>query len=319
MDTTTYREMRVQQKTWEADGVTSLTLVDPHGAELPTWTPGSHVSLRLPGGLVREYSLCSDPSDTSRWSVAVLRTPDSRGGSKAIHDSLPVGMLIEVDGPREQFGIDPDAKRHLLVAGGIGITPVIAMVRELHRRGADWHLLYAGRNRAGMAFLDEVAALPPERVTLHIDAEADGTYPDLPGLLGDLEPDAVAYACGPEPLMQACGDALPDPTQLRMERFKAPEPTAPSGDDQAFDVILNRDGTRVHVDPDRSILTALEEAGVPVESSCTEGICGTCEVGVLSGDIDHRDYLFTEEEQAAGDSMMICVSRCRSAELVLDL
>jgi ferredoxin-NADP reductase len=325
MDTTTPgtpgtpRTLRVHQKTWEAEGVTSLTLVDPAGTELPTWEPGSHLSLRLPGGLAREYSLCSDPADASRWCVAVLRTPDSRGGSRLVHEGLPVGAVLEVDGPRHHFGIDADASRHVLVAGGIGITPIIAMVRELHARGADWQLLYAGRSRATMAFLDEIAGLPPGRVTVHADDEAAGGFPDLPGLLGTLEPSATAYACGPESLMQACAEALPDPGQLRIERFKAPEPVVTGEDDEAFDVVLNSTGERVRVDADVSILEALETAGLDVPSSCTEGICGTCEVGVLAGDIDHRDFLFTDEEHAAGKSMAICVSRCRSPELILDL
>lgn len=319
MDENTARALRVQQKTWEADGVTSVTLVDPAGAELPAWTPGSHLALRLSDTLVREYSLCSDPADRSQWKVAVLKTPDSRGGSRLVHEALPVGQVITVEGPRDNFSLDGDASRHVLVAGGVGITPIIAMVRRLHDEGADWHLLYTGRSRSTMAFLDEVAALPADRVTVHADDEANGSFPDLVALLGDLDATATAYCCGPEALMQACAEALPDSSRLRIERFKAPEPVVVEGEDVAFDVVIDSTGQRIPVGPDTSVLAALCDAGIPVESSCTEGICGTCETGVVKGEIDHRDFLLSAEEQASGKSMFVCVSRCRSAELVLDL
>ncbi|MGW0182112.1 PDR/VanB family oxidoreductase [Nocardia sp. NPDC003345] len=318
MDEPTRRTLRVQQKTWEADGVVSVTLTDPAGAELPTWEPGAHLALHLPNGLVREYSLCSDPADRSRYTVAVLRTPDSRGGSAWVHDTLQVGGLLEVEGPRRNFALET-AARHILVAGGIGITPILSMVRDLHRDGADWTLLYTGRSRSTLAFLDEIGALPADRVTIHADDEAAGRYPDLAGLLAGVEAGAVAYCCGPESLMTAVRDALPDPGQLRIERFKAPEPVATTGADTAFDVILAGSGRRIPVAPEVSVLSALQNAGVPVESSCTEGICGTCEVGVVKGDIEHRDFLLSPEEQETGGTMFVCVSRCRSAELVLDL
>lgn len=317
MDEPMRRTLRVQQKTWEADGVIGITFVDPSGADLPAWEPGAHLALHLPNGLVREYSLCSDPADRSRWTVAVLRTPDSRGGSSHIHDLLPVGALLEIEGPRQHFALGT-AARHILVAGGIGITPILSMVRTLHRDGADWTLLYTGRSRSTMAFLDEIDALPADRVTIHADDAAAGRFPDLAALLGDIDADAVAYCCGPESLMSACRDALPDPGQLRIERFKAPEPVT-TGEDTAFDVILAGSGRRIPVGPDVSVLSALQNAGVPVESSCTEGICGTCEVGVVKGDVEHRDFLLSPEEQQTGGTMFVCVSRCRSAELVLDL
>lgn len=312
------RTLRVQQKRWEADGVVSVTLADPSGAALPTWEPGAHLALHLPNGLVREYSLCSEPADRSGWTVAVLRTPDSRGGSSHVHSTLQVGDLVEVEGPRQNFGLDT-ATRHVLVAGGIGITPILAMVRDLHRAGADWTLLYTGRSRSTMAFLGEIGSLPAERVTIHADDEAEGRFPDLAGLLGGVADDVVAYCCGPEALMSACRDALPDAGQLRIERFKAPEPMVSADGDSAFDVVLAGSGRRIPVAPDESVLAALQNAGVAVESSCTEGICGTCEVGVVKGDVDHRDFLLSPEEHETGSTMFVCVSRCRSAELVLDL
>ncbi|MGY1740306.1 MULTISPECIES: PDR/VanB family oxidoreductase [unclassified Blastococcus] len=310
--------LRVQQKTYEADGITSVTLVDPSGAALPTWKPGAHLALHLPNGLVREYSLCSDPSDSTRWTVAVLRTPDSRGGSTCVHDALSVGAHIAVDGPRNAFHLE-EAPKHFLIAGGIGITPIITMARELEARGADWAMLYTGRSRQGMAFLEAVEALPRERVHVHVDDE-NGRYPDLKAILHSQDPRTLVYCCGPTPLMDAVAEAMEDPSLLRLERFKAPERVVPEGEvDEAFDVVLASTGERIPVGPEISVLQALEDAGVPVDSSCTEGICGTCETKVVSGDVDHRDFLMTAEEHEAAGTMMVCVSRCRSRELVLDL
>lgn len=312
--------LRVHQKTWEAQGVTSLTLVHPHGEALPRWKPGAHLSLHLPNGLVREYSLCSDPQDTSRWTVAVQRAGDSRGGSSLIHDELPIGSEILVDGPRNLFELDGSAPRHLLVAGGIGITPIVAMARWLQAQDADWHLLYTGRSREVMAFVDEISALPADRVTLHVDDEVGG-FADISGIVGGVEEETVVYCCGPAALMEAVEISVPDVSRLRLERFRAPEPKAAATDspDDAFDVVLSSTGERVHVDAETSILDALAGAGHDVPSSCTEGICGTCETGVVSGEIDHRDFLLTEEEKESGCTMCICVSRCRGPELVLDL
>ena len=311
--------LRVHQKTWEAQGVTSITFVHPEGRPLPRWEPGAHLSLHLPNGLVREYSLCSDPDDTSRWTVAVLRVPDSRGGSRMIHDELQIGAEVLVDGPRNLFQLDGESPRHLLVAGGIGITPIVAMTRALHAKGTDWHLLYTGRSREVMAFLDEISGLPADRVSVHVDDEVGG-FADISGLVGGVDDDTVVYCCGPAALMEAVEICVPDTSRLRLERFRAPEPAAdPETPDGAFEVVINSTGDRVPVDADTSILDALAEAGHEVPSSCTEGICGTCETGVVSGEIDHRDYLLSDEEKESGCTMCICVSRCRGSELVLDL
>ncbi|MED5803435.1 PDR/VanB family oxidoreductase [Gordonia sp. Z-3] len=310
------RVLSVQQKTWEAAGITSVSLVDPTGAPLPTWEPGAHIALHLPGGLVREYSLCSDPQDSTRWTVAVLRAEQSRGGSTVVHDRLSVGAEIEVEGPRNAFALDPDADEHILVAGGVGITPIVAMMRHLHRDGYAWRMLYAGRSRRTMAFVDEVAA--HGTATIHADDETGG-LPDLATAVATAKPGAVVYCCGPAPLLDAVACHVPDGVTLRTERFAAPAAAAPSGDDTAFDVVLDRSGQRIPVGPDISVLDALLDAGVDVPSSCTEGICGTCEVGVVKGDVDHRDFLLSESEHAANTTMFPCVSRCRSAELVLDI
>ncbi|MFW0793448.1 PDR/VanB family oxidoreductase [Gordonia sp. CPCC 205515] len=316
MSTDTTRVLRVHQKTWEAEGITSITFVDPTGAPLPTWEPGAHIALQLPGGLTREYSLCSDPADTSQWTVAVLRAEQSRGGSTLVHDRLSVGAEIEVDGPRNAFALDADADEHVLVAGGVGITPIVAMMRRLHTEGKSWRMLYAGRSRATMAFIDEVAAQPHS--IIHADDEQGG-LPDLAAVIGSAARGAVVYCCGPAPLLDAVTAVVPEGATLRTERFAAPVAAAPTSDDTAFDVVLDRTGDRITVGPDISVLDALLDAGIDVDSSCTEGICGTCEVGVIKGDVDHRDFLLSEGEHAANKTMFPCVSRCRSAELVLDL
>lgn len=312
--------LRVHQKTWEARGVTSVTLVHPEGESLPRWDPGAHLSLHLPGGLVREYSLCSDPDDTSRWSVAVQRAPDSRGGSRLIHEELQIGDEILVDGPRNLFQLDEESPRHLLVAGGIGITPIVAMTRALQAKGADWHLLYTGRSREVMAFVSEISALPADRVTVHVDDETGG-FADVSGVVGGVGEETVVYCCGPAALMEIVELSVPDTSRLRLERFRAPEPatTDEESTDESFDVVLESSGERVHVGAETSILDALAEAGHDVPFSCTEGICGTCETGVVSGEIEHRDFLLSEDEKESGDTMCICVSRCRGPELVLDL
>jgi tetrachlorobenzoquinone reductase len=317
MHENTTRRLRVQQKRYEADGVTSITLVDPTGAPLPTWEPGAHVALHLPGGLVREYSLCSDPEDTSEWTVAVLRAEASRGGSVHVHDKLSVGALIEVAGPRSAFTLDGTADEHILIAGGVGITPIVAMMRRLEKTGRTWRMLYAGRSRSSMAFADEVGRSAGE-ASIHADDEQGG-LPDLPEMLDGLGAGAVVYCCGPAPLLDAVAKAVPEQATLRTERFAAPETALSEDGDTAFDVVLERSGTRIPVAQGQSVLDALLDGGLDVPSSCTEGICGTCEVGVIKGDVDHRDFLLGESEHAANKVMFPCVSRCRSAELVLDL
>ena len=313
------RSLRLQILGWEAEGIISLRFTDPMGGTLPVWKPGAHLSLQLANGLAREYSLCSDPTDTSGWTVAVLKVPDSRGGSKSIHEELRVGSIVTVDGPKNNFAIEPSA-HYVFVAGGIGITPIISMVREVASAGASWSLLYTGRSRSSMAFLDEIASLPASHVTIHADDEANGKFPDLVAAVGSISADTLVYVCGPEPLMNAVAGSMADESQLRIERFKAPEVVVdPNAEENSFDVICQSSGERVTVGPDTSVLDALQDAGLDMPSSCTEGICGTCEVGVIRGDVDHRDFLLSPAEQTANKTMFICVSRCRSAELVLDI
>ncbi|MEW2355675.1 PDR/VanB family oxidoreductase [Spirillospora sp. NPDC029432] len=308
--------LRLIRSTWLAEGVVQLEFADPAGAELPAWKPGAHLTLHLPNGQAREYSLCGDPADRYRYAVAVQRDAASRGGSACVHDRLRVGETIEVDGPKNNFALE-DAPAHVLIAGGIGVTPVKAMAEALAERGGDWRLFYCGRSRAGMAFTGTLERLAGGTVTLHADDECGGP-PDLDKVLADLPDGALVYCCGPEPLLAAVEAAIDDPARLRVERFRAPQaPAAGTAADAPFDVVCG--GRRFTVRPGASILDTLREGGLQVPSSCEEGVCGTCETRVLAGEPDHRDHLLTDDERAAGESMMLCVSRSRGPELVLDL
>jgi ferredoxin-NADP reductase len=300
-----------------ADGVIVLTLADPDGGELPPWTPGAHIDFVLTDDLVRQYSLCSSPSKPDVWRVGVLRAPDSRGGSERVHDSLTQGSIVRVRGPRNHFPMVA-SPRYLFIAGGIGITPLVPMIAEADAAGADWQLLYGGRERASMAFLDELAQYG-DRVTI-VPQDEKGML-DLESVLGAPQPDTLVYCCGPEGLLAAVEKFCEKwpPGSLHLERFSA-KPQEPDAEaDSEFELVLQRSGLTLQVPPDKSVLTVIREAGVSVLASCQEGICGTCETEVVEGDVDHRDSVLSEEEQAANEYMMVCVSRCRSPRLVLDL
>jgi len=307
-------ELVVADKEKLADGVVRLTLRAPDGQPLPSWEPGAHVDLRLPGDVVRQYSLCGRPGDPSAYQVAVLREPAGRGGSAYVHDEIVAGQRIEVDGPRNHFAL-VDAKRYLFVAGGIGITPIRPRLDAVAGTGREWQLLYGGRTRSSMAFTAELAR-HGDRVTIRPQDE-HGLL-DLPALLAEPRPDTAVYCCGPEPLLAAVEEhcaGWPEGA-LRVERFAPAEDDGPR---TAFEVELAGSGRVLAVPADRSILEVVEESGVPVLSSCQEGTCGTCETGVLGGTPDHRDSVLTAAERRENEVMMICVSRSCSPRLVLDL
>jgi ferredoxin-NADP reductase len=304
--------MVVAERRELADGVVGLVLAHPDGAALPSWAPGAHVDLLPDGGPERQYSLCGDPAAPT-WEIAVLRERAGRGGSAFVHDRVRAGDLVRVRGPRNHFPL-VEAVAYRFVAGGIGITPIRPMITEVAARGADWRLLYGGRSAASMAFADELSALGA-RVRLR-PQDKYGLL-DLRAELTDMDVGTAVYCCGPEPLLTAVAD-LVAPEMLHVERF-APAAVAADGTDTAFDVELNRSGRTVRVPAGRSVLESIEAAGVPVLFSCREGTCGTCETEVLDGEPDHRDSLLTAAEHAAGDTMLICVSRARGARLVLDL
>ncbi|NNN30747.1 oxidoreductase [Streptomyces sp. S3(2020)] len=308
--------MRVTGLRWEAEGVCSLELRPAEGGPLPVWEAGAHIGIRLGNGMERTYSLCSDPADTSKWRVAVLRQRSSRGGSRWIHERLRPGDVLTVDAPANNFPFAPGRDLTLFVAGGIGITPLLPMIRECRAAGRPWRLLYLGRSLDRMAFLgDPLLTGPVDIVAEDRDGRADPAR-----WLGRVTEATRVYACGPEGLLSALDESSLGwpPGTLRVERFQARAATGPVSA-EAFEVECRRSGVTVAVDPETSVLAALETAGVAVASSCREGICGSCETPVIDGEPDHRDSVLSREERAANETVLICVSRARTPRLVLDL
>jgi ferredoxin-NADP reductase len=298
-----------------ADGVIQLTLQAVINRPLPAWRPGAHIDLLLPIGVQRHYSLCGDPADRRRWRIAVLRHPGGRGGSDYIHAALRPGAELSVRGPRNRFALEP-AGDYKFVAGGIGITPLLPMVRHLAQADcSSWSMIYGGRSRRSMAFTEELNALGGRVAFCPAD---EGGRPDLDAYLAGTARGTLVYCCGPEPLMAAVRDLCAAlGVGFRCERF------APAAEDekpnQPFTVTLGQTGDRVRVPADLTTLQALRKAGAVVLSSCEEGMCGTCETPVLAGAVDHRDSILTAEERAANDLMYVCVSRAHGDALVLDL
>jgi len=306
-------DLRVRAVRSPADGVRELVLDPAAESPLPAWTPGAHVDLLLTPGLVRQYSLCGDPTDPA-WRVAVLRETAGRGGSAHVHDTLDVGDVITARGPRNHFALQP-APAYLFVAGGIGITPLLPMIAEADAARADWRLLYGGRNRASMAYLDELA---PHGRRVVVRPQDEHGLLDLDAALATVPAGALVYCCGPEPLLAAMEKRRAAAGRLHVERFTARDAGEVRGPDE-FDVRLRRTGSTVRVPAGTTVLAAVESTGVNVLQSCREGTCGTCETVVLSGVPEHRDSVLDDVERAQGDTMMICVSRSLGPVLELDL
>ncbi|WP_216893151.1 PDR/VanB family oxidoreductase [Nocardia alni] len=310
--------LRVDEVRDESDGVRSLRLTGLAGQRLADWEPGAHLEIVLPSGLVRHYSLCGDPEDHSGYRIAVLREPNSRGGSAELHDAIGQGAELTVRAPRNHFALRP-ASSYLFIAGGVGITPILPMIVAAQRRSIPWRLVYGGRSRASMAFRERLAALGPDHV--EIVPEDERGLPDLAGAIA-AAPNGLIYACGPEGLLRAVEsetDAQGRRADLNIERFSAATDSSPAATVAAFEVELRRTGQVLAVAEDTSILEVVRQVLPGVASSCEEGFCGTCETRVLGGTPDHRDSLLSQEERAACDTMMICVSRAAGGRLILDL
>lgn len=307
-DATKTMSARVLAMRLEADDVLSVEL-EPVAGDFPVWEPGAHVDLLIPDAPVRQYSLCGTPTERT-YRIAVLREATSRGGSSAVHERLRPGDLVELRGPFNHFALEP-ASDYLFIAGGIGITPILPMLRQASASGADWRLLYLGSARRRMAFLDQLER--GDRVTIVPRDEAPRV--DLAAEIA-RHPEALVYACGPERMLTALTEILSDTDRLRVEYFQAPaveyEPGGP------FLIRLERSGVEREVQSDQSILEVMRAAGVEVLSDCEEGICGSCETRVVSGEVEHRDFVLTKQEREKGDCMMVCVSRAACPLLVLD-
>ena len=295
-----------------ADGILGLDFVRPDRSNLDPWVPGAHITLHLPDGMQRQYSLCGDPADRSQYSIAVLESPTSRGGSHYVHHNLKSGMNLEVSGPHNHFELEA-SNEYLFIAGGIGITPIKAMIESLPNR-RHWRLLYAGRSRTSMAYANELSEMFGDRVIIHADDEQGGR-PNLDALLADFS--GHVYVCGPEPLLDALSSKV-SVDRLHYERFSAVD----RSDDaivEAFEVTLSRSDKKILVGKDESLLDALNENGGALISSCGEGVCGTCEVRVLKGQPMHLDSVMSDEDKDAIGVMYPCVSRSTGSTLVLDI
>lgn len=304
-----------------AEGIVAVELAAADGGALPAFDAGAHIDLHLPEGLSRSYSLCGAPGDTRHYRVAVHRDPNSRGGSAYVHDKLQAGSLLEVSPPRNQFQLDEGEHASVLIAGGIGVTPLYCMAQRLGALGHPWQMHFAARSRRNAAFLEQLQSLAARSgASLHtyFNDEAGATLPDLGAIVGQAPAGAHFYCCGPASMLEAyrqATSALPA-QRVHLEHFgAAPAAAAALG---GFQVELARTGKVLTITPGTTILDAMIIAGVPVDYSCTQGVCGSCQTPVLAGEPDHRDFFLTPAEQAQNTTMMVCCSGSRSARLVLD-
>lgn len=316
------------EETWlEAEGVRAFRLVDPVGKPLPCFSAGSHVNAFLPSGRIRQYSLASDPSRTDHYVIAVQRELQGQGGSIEIQDALLKGGSLEISLPINNFPIDIEARRHVLIAGGIGITPLIAMAQTLEHIGAEWHLHYCARFPERSAFRKVLSAHPfCMNTTFHFDNGDPSKSVDLMQLLAsEAGPGTHVYCCGPRGLMEGVMIAAKDWPMgtVHFEYFaKGVVPTGTSNSKEmkeSFEVVLASTGQVLNVPPDASILSVLEDNGVSVPTICGEGICGTCIVEVLEGEPDHRDYVLSDRDRQEGKKIAVCCSRAKSSRLKLAL
>lgn len=305
----------VDAATLIADDVMELRLRSTDGSPLPAWTPGAHIDLVLSDDLVRQYSLCGDPSDKGVYRLAVLLEPEGRGGSRFVHAQLKPGASVLVRGPRNHFGLVAST-RYEFVAGGIGITPLLPMIAEAEASGAAWHLTYVGRRRARMAYLDELARYGDK---VSVVCREDAPRPDLAVQFGTPKAGTEVYCCGPEALLSGLEAACAGwrPGSVHVERFTAAD--IDTSGDRPFTVVFSRSGIEAEVPAGESIFSVARAHDVPVLGSCLEGVCGTCECDIVEGDVDHRDTVLSDAEKASNETLMICVSRARGSRLVLDL
>lgn len=310
----------VRKREEQGEGVVVLDLSDPAGQPLPAFEAGAHVDIHLKAGLVRQYSLCGDPANAGAYRLGVLKDPASRGGSVAVHELLQEGREIEISLPRNHFPLASDAGRSILIGGGIGITPMVAMAYTLNARDSDFELHYCGRSRNRSAFLDELGnAAFASRLNTHFDDETADQKLDLPKVLGTPQTGVHVYVCGPAGFMdwviaQALEAGYAD-DHVHREYFQVEVDASGAG----FEVVAQRSGKTVQVSEGQSIVDALTAVGIKIEVSCEQGVCGTCVCDVIEGEPDHRDVYLTDDEKSANDQILVCCSRAKSKKLVLDI
>jgi vanillate O-demethylase ferredoxin subunit len=309
--------LRLAAITFGAEGIHLYELRAPDGAEMPRFTAGAHIDIGLPNGMVRQYSLCNPEAERHRYVIGVKRDPASRGGSRFMHEELRVGTLLRTSLPRNNFPLAESAAHSVLIAGGIGVTPIRSMVDRLQRLGRSWELHYAVQRRAEAVFLDEFQAANSS-VQLHVDEEAPGLPMDIAGIVSAVAQEAHLYCCGPAPMLkafEAAAAARPE-GHVHVEYFSSDVPVAADG---GFSVVMAKSGRTVPVQPGQTILDALKAAGVNVPFSCAQGVCGACETRVVDGVPDHRDMILSPQEKVANQTMMICCSGSKTPMLVLDI
>lgn len=313
--------LRVTRLTHEAEEVVGIELRSPDGVSLPAFTAGAHVDVQTPAGALRQYSLTNAPHERDRYCIGIGLARDSRGGSRSLHTQLVVGDVLQVGEPRALFGLSAAAGEHLFIAGGIGITPILSMIRVCIANRMPWRLLYCVRSRSRAAFLWDLAPFQSQ-VTLHVDEERAGSFPNITSFLAGPAAGAHVYCCGPGPLMDSverhAAEAGIPADATHFERFTAAAPVASDGD-RPFSIMLSRAQKRLDVAAGISMLETLEANGFSIPFGCREGLCGACETPLLKGEADHRDCVLSNTQREANCSVMLCVSRARGEELVLDL
>jgi vanillate O-demethylase ferredoxin subunit len=309
--------VRVSQLTLD---VASFRLEHPEGLPLPAFAAGAHIEVHLPNDVIRQYSLCNHPADADHYLIAVKREPDSRGGSSAMHD-VSAGSLLSIGSPRNNFLISDEANFHLLLAGGIGVTPILSMARQLQRDNKPFHIEYFSRSIESMPFHNVISDEMGAHAGFNVGLEPNDVRERLVGILRDRPASAHAYVCGPVAFMDMATEiaSLNWPTEsIHLEHF-SPQPVLRQGENRPFRVTLAQSNQQFDIPADKSILDVLRENRIPCDSSCREGVCGSCMVAVLEGEVDHRDSYLSADEKQQGEVMMICVSRAKNGDLTIDM
>lgn len=315
-------DVRVARKTAQAEGIAGFELVRADGRELPAFSAGAHIDVHLPGGLLRPYSLCNAPAERQRYCIGVLRDPATRGGSAAMHDNVHEGSRLTISAPKNHFALDESARDSLLFAGGIGVTPLLAMAERLSAIGAPFALHYCTRSLARTAFVDRLrgSAFAGQAHLHHDDGPAEQKL-DLVQRLANPKSGTHLYVCGPKGFLDAVRATARDKgwsdAQVHFEYFSGGAVHA--ADDASFELVLQRSGRVIRVEAAQTVTDALAAQGVDVPVSCQQGVCGTCLTRVIEGEVDHKDLYLSPEEQAANDQFLPCCSRARGSRLVVDL
>lgn len=312
--------VRVQQRQLAAPDILLLTLESLDGSPLPAFDAGAHIDLELPNGIVRQYSLCSSPYELSRYALGILLEPESRGGSRSAHQDIKEGDIVRISQPRNLFALVP-SKHAMLMAGGIGVTPMLAMVDHLHAEGASFELHYCVRTLQRAAFLTEMCASPyADKITVHFEDQPE-TALDVGALFATPDPGTHIYICGPGGFIDyVVGSAEKNgwaSSNIHLERFNS-SPIDHSGD-KAFDIIIADTGATLTVEADETAIAAMARHGLSIPVSCEQGICGTCLLSVIDGTPDHRDMYLSDQERAANDSFLPCCSRAHTSSLTIQL